>query len=62
MDLECDNKIKQVFFIFNFKGTFRIRKDLRDLTLLGFPRDNQELDPLAVLHQLCMMKNFLFRT
>ena len=62
----CDYEIKQVFFIFNLKGTFSVkvffwafkpkiilqnnRKDLWVLTLVGPPRDIPELDPLAVVH------------
>ena len=36
--------------IFNSKGTFIERKDLRALTLVGPPKDKPELEPLAVLH------------
>ena len=39
---KCDNKIKQVFFIFNFKG---ITSEEKALTLVGPSRDNPVLDP-----------------
>ena len=32
---DCDNKIKKVFFIFNFKGTFSEEKRLTSLNLSG---------------------------
>ena len=31
-------------------STFEIKKELRALTLVGHTRNNQELDPLAVIH------------
>ena len=49
-DLKCDNKIKQAYFIINLKGPSVNRKDLRALTLVGPTRNNQVLEPLAVLH------------
>ena len=41
------------------------KKDLQALTLVGPPRDNPELDPLAVLHLdnwLYMSKIFIIRS
>ena len=46
---KCDNKIKQVFFIFKLRGTLANRKDLQALTLAGPTSQNSELAPLAVL-------------
>ena len=48
--MKCDNKLKQVFFISTLREHSVNRKDLRALTLVGPPRDNLELEPLAVLH------------
>ena len=44
-------QINQVFFIFNTREFHSVnRKGLRAFTLVGLPRANQELYPLAVLH------------
>ena len=48
--INCDNKINQVFFIFNTTELWLARKDLRASTSVGLNRENPILDPLAVLH------------
>ena len=48
-DLSIPQQLKCSFFS-TFREPQLKRKDLRALTLVGSPRENQEQDPLAVLH------------
>ena len=50
MQLECDNKMNQVFFFSTLRKLSVNRKYLQALTLVGLPRGNPQPDPLAVLH------------
>ena len=50
LQIECDNKINQVFNISNFMGTSSESERLMSLDISGHTRDNLLLDPLAVLH------------
>ena len=55
---KCDNKINQVFFIFNTRYISVNRKDFRASTLVGPTRDNLVLEYLSVQHLDKLLYNY----